>query len=120
MTETYNPVPCVERGAELLTETIGNTMWMQHIVLGFLDMDAYDGCILGQTFGTYGRGMKRLFQLDPDDDDSEAKANRLAEEHGFIAPGYGDTYHMNSHVLEEAWKTYINEQISREEVLHVL
>lgn len=112
---SYDPIPCIERGAALLTEHLGEA-WVHGINVHTLEILIASRCVLGQTFGNYGYGITKLFGSGL----TSSQCEQVAIAHGFLAPGEGRDYEMLSACLQNAWIAYINEQrIKRERLVHV-
>lgn len=50
----------IDKGVKLLDQKLGKR-WPLGIVLSRLDMDCHKTCILGQLFGDYYDGLRKLF-----------------------------------------------------------
>lgn len=86
----------VIRGAAQLDRYFPKGLWRTDIELDNLVMDDAERCILGQLFGDYFTGLKKIFDVLPS---PEARRN-----YGFSAdPGDYEAFEK----LDYEWKRYI-------------
>lgn len=70
---------CVERGAQLLDAMYPG--WYKIVNTSTLDIGAYNYCVLGQVFGSYGEGLDVLFSKN-----TTFSIPFLSIKHGFSIP----------------------------------
>lgn len=111
----------VARGAALLDQMdkeLG-TSWRALVDAENLEMESSCGCILGQIFGDYGRGIKILFGEEIEalnlDQLEELDIFKKSKDHGFAV-----SYHENSgsflgwKELGNAWRSYLLNPVESE------
>ena len=90
----------IRRGAALLDKKRRSKAWRKKIDLDRLNMgmplfmDGRCGCILAQTYGTYGMGLRKLGIANSDDDD-------MGRAQGFFPDG------ESMDALTRAWKRFL-------------